>query len=354
MNRFTMNIPKNYALAAGVIIIAIIGLFLLALRPVNADDATPVVFEIQRGESFHDIVHGLAAAYLIRSTLAFEMLSLADGGAFHLKPGLYQLNSSMSSSAILGELTSEGGDAITVTIPEGENIYEIDAALANALVIHPGELIRYNATSDMRQGTGTISHVAVTMSLEGRLFPDTYQFARGSDVRDVVQKFLDDFRAKAEPVLGDNTSTAQKTLIIASILEKEVPDPNDQKIVAGILQKRLQAGMPLGIDATVCYAALVNGQGSIDKGSEEPLPPSSYPSSCRVLNFKLDSPYNTYLYKGLPPTPIGNPGLQAINAALHPQSSPYWYYLSDPKTKKTIYAATLAEQSVNRAKYLEL
>jgi UPF0755 protein len=323
------NFFKNRFIVAGsVVVIFFIVLFFFSLRPASSDSA-PVVFEIQHGESFHDIVHGLSAAHLIQSSFAFEILSLADGGAFHLKPGLYQLDAAMSAPAILGELTSQAGQAVTVTIPEGENIYEIDAALANALVIHPGDLIQYDKEQIAEDGGQD--------TLEGRLFPDTYQFARGSSIKDIVQKFLDNFQAKAAPLLGNNGSStaAQNTLILASILEKEVPTQTDQQIVAGILQKRIAVGIPLDVDATVCYAMLQQG------------------GTCAVgLNFKLDSPYNTYLYKGLPPAPIGNPGVQAISAALHPQSSPYWYYLSDPKTGKTIYAVTLGEQNANVRRYL--
>lgn len=332
-----------FAGMTGAVIVIIPIFFALALRPASGDSA-PVVFEIQRGESFRDIMRGLSAARLVRSGLAAELLALVSGEAFHLKPGLYQLNPAMPSSAILAELASEGGQAITVTIPEGKNIFEVDAILANALVIRPGDLVRYNReqrTENREQAT-----------LEGRLFPDTYQFARGSGVQEVVQKFLDNFQAKAVPLLGDNSSTAEKTLIIASILEKEVSGQDDREVVAGILQKRLAAGMPLDIDATVCYGKLVASsqqlaaRGSLTTGYQMLTTP------CAPLDFKTDSPYNTYLYKGLPPNPIGNPGISAISAAMHPKSSPYWYYLSDPKTGKTVFAETLEEQNENVAVYL--
>ncbi|MDE2019230.1 MAG: endolytic transglycosylase MltG [Patescibacteria group bacterium] len=316
---------NKLAILAAVAAITVACIFYFALRPADAGNPAPVVFEIRHGESFTDIVHGLAAANLIRSSLAFEVASVASGEAFHLKAGLYRLDPAMSSFAILSQLASSGGQPITVTIPEGKNIYEIDAALANALVIKPGELVAYDKNGEWRMEDGEWG------TLEGHLFPDTYQFAPGSGIQDVVQKFLDNFRAKAAPVLGDTTSTAEQTLILASILEKEVQTPADQAIVAGILEKRLAAGMYLDVDATVKYGNLVSG-------SERPA---------------TSSPYDTYHHKGLPPTPIGNPGLQVIQAALHPQNSPYWYYLSDPKTGKTIYARTLAEQNKNIALYLK-
>jgi UPF0755 protein len=175
--------------------------------------------------------------------------------------------------------------------------------------------------------------------LEGHLFPDTYQFYTNDTVTDVVREMTSDFNAKAGPLLA---AAPTSTLIIASIVQKEVPDQQDQELVAGIVLKRLADGMPLDIDATVCYAKLLQS-------------PSSTAQTCSlsVLDFKIDSPYNTYLNKGLPPGPIGNPGTSAITAALHPQGSPYLYYLSDPATGKTIFAKTLDEQNQNRVKYLE-
>ena len=125
------------------------------------------------------------------------------------------------------------------------------------------------------------------------------------------------------------------------MIQKEVASSTDEAIVTGILEKRLAAGMPLDIDATICYI----------KQQQNPTSTKGcYPLAAN--DYKIDSPYNTYLHKGLPPTPIGNPGADALQAALHPQSSTYWYYLSDPKTGKTIYAATLAQQQANQRKYL--
>jgi UPF0755 protein len=250
-----------------------------------------------------------------------------------LKPGLYRLDAAMSTPHILDVLSGSGAGEVTVTIPEGSNIYEIDAILSNALVIHPGDLIDFTADGP----------------LEGKLFPDTYQFYTNANVAGVVQEFINTYNAKAAPLLAADPKNAQNDLILASILEKEVPGPSDQQIVAGILIKRLAAGMPLDVDATVCYAKLL----ALATSSSNQSPSSQVCQSLAELDFKINSPYNTYLYRGLPPGPIGNPGVSAITAAIHPVSSPYWYYLSDPKTGKTIFAKTLDEQTQNRVKYLE-
>ena len=335
-----MRILTKKNIIVGIVIALVIivaGWFFFSLDPVDAAAGSaatpPIVFQINPGDGFREVAQNLSAAHLIRSPLAFELFSLVDGRAFTLKPGWYRLSPSMDTPQIVAALSDGGAGEVTVVIPEGSNIFDIDRTLSNALVIRPGALIA----------------AARTQNLEGHLFPDTYQFYTDSNAEAVIQEMTNDFNAKAGPLFAaapagsmstftDETST----LIIASIVEKEVPDQQDQEIVAGIILKRLADGMPLDIDATVCYAKLL-------------VAPTSTAQTCSLsaLDFKIDSPYNTYLYKGLPPDPIGNPGTSAITAALHPQSSPYFYYLSDPATGKTIFAKTLDEQNQNRVKYLE-
>lgn len=299
------------------------GLFVYGLFPASGRaDVAPVIFEIKQGESSREIVAGLVQSGIVRSSFATETLALLNGSAFRLRPGLYRLSAAMSPWAVLDELSRDGGGQTTVTIPEGANLYQIDAILAEALVIHRGDLAALPNVGD----------------LEGKLFPDTYRFTSDSLVSDVVKVMVDNFNAKATPLLPTNTTDTKKDLIMASLLEKEVPAENDQRIVAGILLKRLRAGMPLQVDATVCYAMQVKT-------------PLSTPD-CGALDLNIDSPYNTYLYKGFPPGPIGNPGISAIQAALAPISSPYWFYISDPSTGKTIFADTLDEQHQNTVKYL--
>lgn len=224
----------------------------------------------------------------------------------------------------------------SVTIPEGSTMYDIDRILSAADVIQPGAFI-----AAAQNATGT------AQPLEGKLFPDTYDFFLNTTATSVIEKMTDNFAVKAAPLFAadpqdaTNTQNAERDLIIASIVQKEVPSSTDEAIVAGIIDKRLATGIPLDIDATICYI------------KQQENPTSTAACELTAADFKIDSPYNTYKYRGLPPAPIGNPGLQAIQAALNPQTSTYLYYLSDPKTGKTIYAATLAQQEANQRKYLQ-
>ncbi len=334
MNDRFFTKPRTLVGAFAVIVFAIVAgallFFSYELSPADARSATQVVFEIKQGEGFRTVASGLASDGLIRTSTVFEIFARFGGNARVVKPGLYRLSASMTSEEILNAISGDGSGQVTVTIPEGVNIYTIDNLLSTALVIHPGDLIAL-------QASGTDGN------LEGRMFPDTYEFYTDANVKDVVKEFFDNFNTKAQPLLSADGQNAARDLVMASILEKEVPDQGDQEIVAGILLKRLAAGMPLDVDATVCYARLLAASAT----STGNCP------SLTALDFKIKSPYNTYLYRGLPPGPIGNPGVSAITAALHPENSPYWYYLSDPKTGKTIFAKTLDEQTKNRVKYLE-
>jgi UPF0755 protein len=315
-----------------VAVAAVIGcaaFFFFELAPASrADNAPSVIFNIQSGEKSRAIVGGLAGQGLIRSAFATEIIALLNGSALHMQPGLYKLSPSMSSWEILGVLSGRVADEVTVTIPEGSNIYQIDGALANALVIKRGDLIDFNIQS--------------SNEFEGRLFPDTYRFFTGTPVASVAQKLLDNFNAKAGPILAPDIKNATSDIVVASLIEKEVSDPTDQKIVAGIIYKRLKQGIALDLDATVCYIKYQRAPTS----TAGCLPLAS-------VDYKVKSAYNTYLYQGLPPGPIGNPGISAIQAAIAPQASPYLYYLTDPATGKTIFAKTLDEQNANRVKYLK-
>lgn len=206
---------------------------------------------------------------------------------------------------------------VTVTIPEGWHVIQVNEHLREKGVLAEGGL---------------------PAELEGYLFPDTYEFFLDSSVEVVADRFEANLNRYLEELGVDaNGDELVRIITMASLIEKEVQDPAEKRIAAGVLWKRLENDMPLQVDATICYLKQVNGNGC--------LPISA-------ADKKIDSPYNTYLYRGLPPGPIANPGLDAIRAAVQPASSPYWYYISDPKTGQTIFARTLDEHSANIVKYL--
>jgi UPF0755 protein len=219
-----------------------------------------------------------------------------------------------------------------ITIPEGYNIEQIDDLLfKKGIISERGSLISISAG----ELGGEYWFLKDTDSLEGFLFPDTYEFFLDSNPKIVAKKFLDNWKDKASNLFISKEDVF-KRVILASMVEKEVPDSKDERaLVAGILLKREKAGMYLQVDSTLCYAK--------DKLACKEVVPSDK---------KIDSLYNTYKNKGFPPGPISNPGLSAIKAALYPKSSEYWYFISDPETGRTVFAQTLDEHTQNIVKYL--
>jgi len=206
-----------------------------------------------------------------------------------------------------------------VTIPEGSTIYEV-AKILNKNISNFNEALFLDLAKEK----------------EGYLFPDTYFFLPNSSPEEIISIMTKNFESKTSsllPTVEEFGKSLKDVVIMASIIEREVMTPEDRRMVSGILWKRIAIGMPLQVDAAFIY---VNGTTT---------------PGLALKDLKIDSPYNTYLYKGLPIGPIGNPGLDAIRATLEPKSSPNLYYLSD-KEGVTHYARTFEEHKENKEKYL--
>lgn len=281
-------------LVAGLAAIFILPFIAYFLSPVNASGRA-VYFTVEKGDGFREIARSLKDSALIKSPSAFVIYAALTGSAHKLKPGVYKLSPAMNLPKILSTL-KKGAEDIEVVIQEGQTLAEVEKELADLKILPKKKLLKYPGRS-----------------LEGFLFPDTYRFFASSTADEVVKKFLANFGQKAMPVLSQAKGDFYKTLIMASIIEKEIPFSEDRPIVAGILYKRLKIGMGLQVDAAP----------------------------------------ETYDHAGLPSKPIANPGLDAIRAAVYPKSSEYLYYLSDPATKKTIFAKTFEEHKENKWRYLK-
>ena len=219
-----------------------------------------------------------------------------------------------------------------VTIPEGYSAKQIDQLLVTAGIVREGGNI---ANFDISRFKDKYWFLKDAQGVEGFLFPDTYEFYLDSTPEVVVEKFLDNFQDKTSLIFMSREG-AYDRVVLASLVEKEVPEGgDDRRLVAGLLVERMREGMRLQVDATLCYAK-----------------EQSACSNVRSEDKHIDSPYNTYTHAGLPPGPISNPGISALRAALAPKKSDYLFYISDPRTKKTIFAKTLDEHNQNIVKYL--
>ncbi len=313
--------------------------FFYNLSPVSGGEgvvAAPtstVPLIIERGTGFRTVAKELATAGLIRSETDFKFYAILSGSAHQFKPGLYSFSAASSSIQIIHALVKGPDKEITVLIPEGQTLTQIDEILSKFGVIKKGSLVALSPVDFVAK----YPFLKNAHSFEGFFFPDTYRFYFGSLAPDVAATMLDNFVAKVTPLVSDEGTAnfdqipvlrrgifdMHQIATVASIIEDEVPGSADRKVVSDILYRRLKMGMALQIDATVAYAKAMR-----------------------------DERYDTYKNAGLPPGPIDSAGLDAIDAALNPKASPYLYYLSDPKTKKTIFSKTFDEHKANVIKYL--
>lgn len=311
-----------------------------ASRPANLHEV-----QIEKGASFNDVSSDLADKGVITSETIFKIYGLLSGNFDKIKPGRYFLPQNIEISKLVGILV-HGPEEVLVTVTPGMTLAEVDDELSDALIIRPGELINLNA-ENLRKDYPWLPEKKIGViggPLEGFMMPDTYKFFVGTDAESAARVFLENFQKKAMAAGGLQFFSKQgnilKIINLASILEKEVPDNSERRLVAGILNNRLNAGMPLQTDAVLIYG---------ECGGRFLNCPALTKS-----DYKKDFDYNIYIYKGLPPGPISNPSIDAIFAALNPQKTNDWYYLSDPKTGKTYSSQTLDQHNDYRAKYLGL
>lgn len=305
-------------------------------KPSAAALAEPIV--IGNGMSTPEIAAVLKKAGVISSTAVFTVVADMSGSFKNFHAGTFLFKQGMSAVDALKTLSVRGPAEITITIPEGFDLRDIAARLVDAHVIKSAEAF-YAVAGEPAKFTKVdeaivkdypfLSYKPVNVSLEGYLFPDTYRFYAETDPAVVVRRMLDAYADKLKDAAPDHD-----TLTTASLLQKEVKDPADQAKVADIIKRRLAAGMALQLDSTVNY---VTGKNS---------------PSASAADLSVDSPWNTYLHKGLPPGPIDNPGAGAVNAVRTPTPNKYWYFLTTPDGQ-VIYSTTLEQHNAAKAEYLK-
>lgn len=304
-----------------------------ANQPVFGQDAPAVktTFVIKKGESLSSVARRLQEEDLIRSSLAFKLLILSANLSGKIQAGSFQLSPSLNPKQIT-EILTHGTSDIWLTFPEGWRQEEFARRLGSNLEKFSKE-----------------EFLELAVDHEGELFPDTYLIPKEASASAVFNLLQQNFQKKFNPDLSQATQkaglTQSQVLILASLVERESRHESDRPVVAGILIKRWQADWPLQVDAALQYI----------KGSQNCRLNSPncdwWPTPTRA-DKKLPSPFNTYLYKDLPPAPICNPGLASIKAVVYPQESPFWFYLSDLKGNMH-YAQTVEEHNANIQKYLQ-
>jgi UPF0755 protein len=305
-------------------------------RAGNSDVAQS--FNIKEGEGVNPIASSLNHAGLVSNRIWFEIYIWSKNKESIIVAGTYDLKPSMTIPEIVDTITTGKGkkEDQSITIIEGWDNNQIGEYLSSKGISSKEDFLNEAALVEKyRPYFAFLQDLPTKRSLEGYLFPDTYNVVLGkTNANQLIYKMLTNFDKKFTDSLLEDVKKSGHSLddvvIMASIIEKEVPKEQDRKIVSGIFWKRISQKQPLGSCATIGYVLGVNKK------------------QYTYEDTRVDSPYNTYLNKGLPPGPIGNPGISAIIAALYPQDSEYGYFLSDPKSGETIFSRTLDEH--NRAK----
>ena len=281
---------------------------------------------LRPGFSTRHIARELKSAGVIRSADAFVLWH-----AFHRRPSLkageYLFDHGASAIEVHNRLARGDIYVHTVVIPEGFNMYEIAKAIQDA-GLGPSQDFLKVATTD----TALISDLAPqATSLEGYLFPNTYEFTRTQSMHDLAAEMVKQFRQVATEI--GLTQDVPRTATLASIIEKETAVAEERPQVASVYTNRLASGIALQADPSVIYAELLKG---------------TYGGTLHHNDMQFDSPYNTYRHAGLPPGPIANPGKSSLQAAMHPAETKFYYFVSDGNGHHR-FSSTLEEHNRNVA-----
>jgi len=329
------RLGRTVALIVACVAVTLIGLSVafVATSAYRAKDAgaAPLTVVIPAGSGTDDIARLLHERGITSSTTSFTVAVLLSGARGELQAGTYELSAAMSPADIVALVRSGSTKQHTVTIPEGLRLTEVADRLAEAGITTRGDFI--DATRE-EYDYPFLTDLPAGADLEGFLFPDTYTFPEGTNAHDVVDRMLATFSAKITPLLSaidESDLSLFEIVTLASIVEAEVPHAEDRTKAASVFLNRLGEDMRLQADSTVAYFLNVH---RVDLTSDE---------------LATDDPYNTYVHTGLPPGPIGNPSLNAIESVLDPAESDLLYFVSNPETNETFFAETLEEHNDNIA-----
>lgn len=272
-----------------------------------ATDAPEVTIEIPKGTSFRSVSALLEENDLIENDFYFNIYARLTNQR-HVQAGSFTIQKGLSYRDLISSLRNAQAQDIRVTIPEGLTVAQTGEIMIN----------KFNFSIEDWNNASA--------NLEGYLFPDTYRFNEYATAEQIVEAMVANFHRRVSEA---NLEISERDLIIASIIEREVRGLTDMKLVSDIIRKRLAIGMPLQMDSTVNFIT----------GNKTP--------SITFADRDIDSPYNTYMYPGLPPGPIANPGLDALIATKNPTPNNYYYFLTNPQGK-VFYGETFDQHIANR------
>lgn len=341
VERALLVVTSAVALVA-LVACAAAGVMLLR-RQAAAEIGKPVQIEIRAGSSSAQIARTLARSGVVRNSNLFRLHVGLVGAAGKLKPGVYDLTQGLPDSAVIAKL--EAGpptEYFEVTIPEGFTIAQIAARLESKAGIPADKFLTLASTGAPRYAAAhPYLSGAFGGSLEGYLFPKTYRIKKGTTADQAIAMMLDQFDKEIAQVDVGRVQQQQglslpQVVTIASMIERESRLPRERALVSSVIRNRLAIHKNLEIDATIQYV----------------LPENKIRLSGADIH--LNSPYNTYTHAGLPPGPIANPGLSALQAAAAPADTSYLYYVLTGKDGSHTFTTNLADFLVAKKKSIQL
>ncbi len=315
---------KRFYIPVAIIVVLIVASVIWwknGTSPADSKDNTAKIFIVEPGQGVKAIAKNLKDEGLIKDQVAFFLLTKQTGLANKIQAGSFRLNPSMSANEIANQLT-KGTLDIWVTVPEGQRAGEIADTLKKSM---PGYNDSWRAELEKN---------------EGYLFPDTYLFPKEANIETIISIMRDNFESKYATLDTSKSKLTQAQIVtLASLIEREARHAEDRPKVSSVINNRLDIGMKLDLDATLQY---IRG---FDRNQNR-----WWTTNIGNADKASNSPYNTYKFAGLPPGPISNPGLSALEAAINPVKTPYLYYITD-KNGVNRYAEDIDGHEANISKY---
>jgi UPF0755 protein len=301
------------------------------------EDTVEVV--IPKGASVDEIGDVLESEGVIRSGFGFRLATFLESGNENIHAGRYEMRRGLTAGDALDDLLSqqpEGAKFVNVTFPEGSWLVDFAAVLERDTHISGSSFMKLATSGNIRskyQPRGV-------ETLEGLLFPSTYQIVEKDDARSVIERLVNEFDKRASDLSIENANaldiTPYEAIIVASMIEAEAFVDEERAKIAAVIYNRLEQGIPLGIDATVLYAL------------------GEHKESLTQSDLEIDSPYNTRRVAGLPPTPIGSPGVKSLSAALEPAPGEWLYYVLADCDGNHAFSVSYDEFLQDKAEYQSL
>ncbi|SHJ71428.1 endolytic transglycosylase MltG [Tepidibacter formicigenes] len=294
-------------------LLLLVSIFIYKQNQYTINKENTVIY-IEKGSNLRDVSSKLKKNNIIKWEKYFELYTKLKGKEKIIKTGQYVIPPKIKLDELLEKLQNPDLEYVVITIPEGYNIHQIASKLEMNSLIDKNQF--FSTLENLSTGKDIIKKDKILYPLEGYLFPDTYYIpikAKEEKIIDIMFKrfneiFSEEYKKRSEEL----DMSINDIITIASLIEKEAANDKERSRISGVIYNRLKKGMPLQIDASVIYG-ITKGKKNISRLTYKDL--------------KIESDYNTYLHKGLPPGPIASPGEASIKAALYPEKHDYLYYV---------------------------